>query len=174
MFSAYWLSISEINLPKTVERTSENKNVFLAKDAAIVLTGSAPFSATCCCKFVSENLFSGTWLPLKKKLPECTEMERNESHFLIYNYFFERSYVTLVWTLIDQLFYEKSEWMIKWVDEWVCLIDWVSEELYWLIDLLIEWVSEKWVSTSLILKPDKKKWTMLSEPKIRTQPGNTY
>ena len=41
MFSAYWLSIFEINLPKTVESTSENKNGFLAKDAAIVLTGSA-------------------------------------------------------------------------------------------------------------------------------------
>ena len=27
--------------------------------------------------------------------------------------------------------------MIKWVDEWVCLIDWVSEELDW----LNEWVS---------------------------------
>ena len=64
MFSAYWLSISEINLPKTVERTSENKNGFLAKDAAIVLTGSARFSATCCCKFVSENIFLGTRLPL--------------------------------------------------------------------------------------------------------------
>ena len=63
MFSAYWLSISEINLPKTVERTSENKNGFLTKDAAIVLNGSAGFSATCCCKFVSENLFSGTRLP---------------------------------------------------------------------------------------------------------------
>ena len=64
MFSAYWLSISKINLPKTVERTSENKNGFLAKDAAIVLTGSARFSATCCCKFVSENIFLGTRLPL--------------------------------------------------------------------------------------------------------------
>ena len=36
MFSAYWLLIFKINLPKTVERTSENKNGFLAKDAAIV------------------------------------------------------------------------------------------------------------------------------------------
>ena len=75
MFSAYLLSISEINLPKTIERTSENKNRFLAKDAAIVLTGSARFSATCCSKYVSENLFSGTRLPVKKKVPECTEMQ---------------------------------------------------------------------------------------------------
>ena len=67
MFSAYWLLISEINLPKTVGRTSENKNSFLAKDAAIVLTGSARFSATCCCKYVRENLFLGTRLPVKKK-----------------------------------------------------------------------------------------------------------
>ena len=66
MFSAYWLSISEINLPKTVERTSENKYGFLAKGIAIVLTGSARCSATCCCKYVSENLFSGTRLPVKK------------------------------------------------------------------------------------------------------------
>ena len=50
----------------TVERTSENKNGFLAKDAAIVLTGSTRFSATCCCKYVSENLFSGTRLPVNK------------------------------------------------------------------------------------------------------------
>ena len=64
MFSAYWLSISELNLLKTVEKTKENKNVFLAKDTAIVLTGSARFLATCCCKFVSGNLFSGTRLPL--------------------------------------------------------------------------------------------------------------
>ena len=64
MFSAYWLSTSEINLPKTVDRTSENKNGFLAKDAAIVLTGSVRLSATCCSKLVSENLFSGTRLPL--------------------------------------------------------------------------------------------------------------
>ena len=67
MFSAYCLSISKINLPKTVERTSENKNAFLVKDAAIVLTGSAQFSATCCCKYVSENLFSEARLPVKKK-----------------------------------------------------------------------------------------------------------
>ena len=58
--------MSEINLPKTVERSSENQNGFLAKDTAIVLTGLAGFSATCCCKFVSENLFSGTRLPYKK------------------------------------------------------------------------------------------------------------
>ena len=79
MFSAYRLSISEINLLKTVERTSENKNGFLAKDAAIVLTGSARFSATCCCKYVSENLFSGTRLPVKinyPNVPRCNEMER--------------------------------------------------------------------------------------------------
>ena len=57
MFSAYWLSISEINLPKTVERSSENINGFLAKDAAIILTGLGRCSATCCCKFVSKNLF---------------------------------------------------------------------------------------------------------------------
>ena len=50
-----------------VDRTSENKNGFLAKDAAIVLVGSAQLSATCCCKFVSENLFSGTLLPFVKK-----------------------------------------------------------------------------------------------------------
>ena len=60
MFSAYLLSISETNLSKTVERTSENKNGFLAKDAAIILTDSARFSATCYRKYVSENLFSGT------------------------------------------------------------------------------------------------------------------
>ena len=97
MFSAYWLSISEINLSKTVERTSENKNGFPAKDAAIVLTGSARFSATCCCKYVSENLFSGTRLPVKSKYPNVP-MERSESHFLIYN----RPYATLVGTLIDR------------------------------------------------------------------------
>ena len=100
MFSAYWLSISEINLPKTVERTSEIKNGFLAKGAAIVLTDSARFSATFCSKYVSENLFSGTQLPVKKNyrnVPRCNEMERNESNFLIYN----RSYATLVRTLID-------------------------------------------------------------------------
>ena len=55
----------ELNLPKTVGRTSENKKGFLAKDAAIVLTGSARFSATCYCKYVSRNLFSGTQLPVK-------------------------------------------------------------------------------------------------------------
>ena len=60
MFSAYWLLISELNLRKTVERPLENKNGFLAKDAAIVLTGSARFPATCCCKYVSKNLFLGT------------------------------------------------------------------------------------------------------------------
>ena len=77
-----------VNLPKTVERTSENKNGFLAKDAAIVLTVSARFSATCCCKYVSEKLFSGTRFPVKKNypnVPRCKEMEQNESHFLIYN-----------------------------------------------------------------------------------------
>ena len=40
MFSARWLSISEINITKTVERTSENKNGFLAKDTAIVESDS--------------------------------------------------------------------------------------------------------------------------------------
>ena len=60
MFSAYWLSISEINLPKSVEWTSENKNVFLANDAATE------------CDF-----------------PECPEMQRNVSHFLIYIFFFK-------------------------------------------------------------------------------------
>ena len=64
MFSAYLLSISEINIPKKVERTSENKNSFPANNAAIVLTGSARFLAKCCCKFVSENLLFGTRLPL--------------------------------------------------------------------------------------------------------------
>ena len=64
MFSAYWLSTSKINLPKTVDRTSENKNGFLAKDAAIVLTGSVRLSVMCFSKLVSENLFSGTRLPL--------------------------------------------------------------------------------------------------------------
>ena len=95
MFSAYWPSISEISLPKTVVRTSENKNVFLANDATMVLTGSARFSATCCCKYVSENLFSGTRLPVKKTTQiyqDCNATERDESYFLIYN----RSYATLV------------------------------------------------------------------------------
>ena len=84
-FLRIWLSISEINLPRTVERTSENKNGFLAKDAAIILTGSVQFSAMCCCKCVSKNLFSGTRLPVKKKKKktECAKMEQNESHFLI-------------------------------------------------------------------------------------------
>ena len=60
MFSAYWLSIFERNIPKIVERTSENKKGFLVKDAAIVLNDTYIFSSTCCCKFVRENLFSGT------------------------------------------------------------------------------------------------------------------
>ena len=58
----FCILISEINLPKTVERTY--RNGFLSKDAAIVLTDSVRFSARCCCKFVSENLFLGTRLPL--------------------------------------------------------------------------------------------------------------
>ena len=72
-------------------------------------------------------------------------MERNESHFIIYN----RSYVTLVGTLIDKSIILSKEWVNNRVDEWVCLIDWVSEELDWLIDWLSEWVSEcvrEWVS----------------------------
>ena len=79
-----------------------------------------------------------------KKLHECTEMERNESHFLIYNFFvcdvsqdFDQS--------INYSIERVSEWLSGWMSEWVCLIDWESEELDWLIDWLIEWVSE-WVS----------------------------
>ena len=114
MFSAYWLSISEINLPKTVERTSENKNVLLVKDAAIVLTVSARFSATCCCKFVSENLFSKPDF-LKKKLPKCIEMQRNGTKWVTFSnlwlLFYERSYVTLVGTLIDLSITLWNEWV---------------------------------------------------------------
>ena len=98
------------------------------KDTAIILTGSAEWRPR-----VSVNLLAKIYFQepdfLYKKLPKSAKMQRNESHFLIYN----RSYVTLVGTLIDQSI------ILSWVDEWVWLIDWVS----------------KWPSTSLILKPDK-------------------
>ena len=98
------------------------------------------------CPLLAKIYFREPDFLYKKNYPNvlrCNEMEQNESHFLIYNYFFLKIvyYVSRDSWSIDQLFYRKSEWMIKRVDEWVCLIDWVSEEFNWLIDWLSEWVS---------------------------------
>ena len=65
--------------------------------------------------------------------------------------------------------------MIKWVDEWVCLIDWVSEELDW----LNEWVSgpvPAWY-WNMIKKMDHAVWaknlnsTVNQETQIKLSPG---
>ena len=58
MFSAYLRSISEINIFKTDQRTWGNNIVFLLKEAAIILTGSLRFSATCCLILFSKKTFS--------------------------------------------------------------------------------------------------------------------
>ena len=64
MFSAYLRSISEINIFKTDQRTWGNKIVFLPMGAAIILTGSLRFSATCCLILFSKKTFSRTRLTL--------------------------------------------------------------------------------------------------------------
>ena len=64
MFSAYLRSISEINIFKTDQRTWGNNIVFLPKEAAIILTGSLRFSATCCLILFSKTTFSRTRLTL--------------------------------------------------------------------------------------------------------------
>ena len=64
MFSAYLRSISEINIFKTDQRTWGNNIVFLPKEAAIILTGSLRFSATCCLILFSKKTFSGIRLTL--------------------------------------------------------------------------------------------------------------
>ena len=64
MFSAYLRSITEINIFKTDQRTWGNNIVFLPKEAAIILTGSLRFSATCCLILFSKKTFSRTRLTL--------------------------------------------------------------------------------------------------------------
>ena len=61
-FSAYLRSTSEINLFQIARSTWGNNIVFLPKDAAIILTGSSQFSATCCLFLFSKRTFSRTWL----------------------------------------------------------------------------------------------------------------
>ena len=68
MFSAYLRSISEINIFKTDQRTWGNNIVFLPKEAAIILTGSLRFSATCCLILFSKKTFSRTRLTLQKSI----------------------------------------------------------------------------------------------------------
>ena len=72
-------------------------------------------------------------------------MEWNESHFL---------HFCCCWKIVCYVSQDSDQsicYSIERVSEWVSVLDWVSEELNWLID----WVS-KWSSTSMILKPDKK------------------
>ena len=76
MFTAYLRSISEINIFKTDQRTRGNNIVFLPKEAAIILTGSLRFSATCCLILFSKKHFREPDL-LYRRVSECTEMKRN-------------------------------------------------------------------------------------------------
>ena len=67
----------KINLPKTIGRTSKNKNGFLAKDATIVLTVWRDFPPR-----VAVNMLAKIYKNYPN-VPRCNKMERNESHLLI-------------------------------------------------------------------------------------------
>ena len=63
---------------KTVERTSENKNGFLAKDAAIVRTGSADFRPHVAVNLLAKIYFQEPHFLYKTNytdVPRCNEME---------------------------------------------------------------------------------------------------
>ena len=88
LFSAYLRSISEINIFKTDQRTWGNNIVFLPKEAAIILTGSLRFSATCwLILFSKKNIFENPTYFIEEhpNISRWNEMECNESRFQLYN-----------------------------------------------------------------------------------------
>ena len=138
MFSAYLRSISEINIFKTDQRTWGNNIIFLPKEAAIILTGSLRFSATCCLILFSRKTLSRTRLLLYRRVSECTEMKRNGMKWVALS----TLQLKVVGTQIDRSIILSSEWVIKWVSEWMDGCGWVM----WLIDPMSEWMSAwEWV-----------------------------
>ena len=137
MFSAYLRSISEINIFKTDQRTSGNNIVFSPKKAAIILTGSLQFSATCHLILFSKRTFSRTRLILQKSI----RMYQDETKWNEMSRAFDFT-IKDRWVSDRSINHQVSEWLSEWMSEWVDVGEWVSG-----CDWLIQWVSG-WVLES--------------------------
>ena len=139
MFSAYLRSISKINIFKTDQRTWGNNIVFLPKEAAIILTGSLRFSATCCLiLFSKKNIFENPTYFIEEYPNVPRWNERNEM---------SRAFDFIIKDRrdSDRSINHPIKWVSDWVSEWMGGCGWVSEWM-WLIDPMSEWMSAwEWV-----------------------------
>ena len=133
VFCIFAIDLRDNYIFKTDQRTWGNNIVFLPKEAAIILTGSLRFSATCWLILFSKKKHFREPNLLYRRVAECTEMKRNEMKWVALS----TLQLKIVGTQIDRSIILSSDWVIEWVSErmggcgwvseWVDVIDWSNE-----------------------------------------------